>query len=318
MKAKAILCLSVLAMAGFVVLAQAAEGDAPAGRLGQPAPALQGLLWVKGQPVQFQRGKVYVVEFWATWCPPCRRSIPHLTELQKEFKDKGVTIIGISNEAIDVVRPFVKDMGNNMDYTVAVDVDGQASKNYMQAFGVRGIPHAFVIGKDGRLLWHGHPMAQMGSVIEKVLAGTFDVNSYAKEQQAAQAEQARLVKLYSGYFANVGQNKDEAAKIGQDILDTANNAQMLNAFAWRILTDVAEADRDLEAAHEAAARAVKLTDEKDASILDTYARALYELGKQYVNQAVTVQKKAVDMTSDAQAKEGLSKALERYKTATVQ
>lgn len=318
MKAKAILCLSVVALVGFVVLAQGAEGGAAAGKLGQPAGTLQGLQWVKGQPVQFQQGKVYVVEFWATWCPPCRASIPHLTELQKQFKDKGVTIVGISNEALDVVKPFVANMAEKMDYTVAIDADGQVSKKYMAAFGVQGIPHAFIVDKDGKLAWHGHPMAQMDGVLEKVLAGNFDSDAYAKQQEMAEAEQARLVKLYSGYFANVGQNKEEAAKIGQDILETSNNAQMLNAFAWRILTDVAETDRDLEAAHKAAAKAVKLTDEKDASILDTYALALYQLGKKYVGQAVTTQRRAVELTNDAQAKEGLSKTLERYEAATVE
>ena len=318
MKAKAIQCLSMVALVGFVVLAHGAEGGAPAGRLGQPAGSLQGLQWVKGEPVQLQQGKVYVVEFWATWCPPCRASIPHLTELQKQFKDKGVTIVGISNETADVVKPFVSNMAEKMDYTVAVDADGQVSKKYMAAFGIGGIPHAFIVDKDGKLAWHGHPMAQMDSVLERVLAGNFDLDAYAKQQEAAEADQARLMKLFSGYFANVGQNKEEAAKIGQDILDTSNHAQMLNAVAWRILTDVAEADRDLELAHKAAAKAVKLTEEKDASILDTYALALYELGKKYVSQAVTTQRKAVEMTSDVQAKEGLSKALERYESASVE
>ena len=76
---------------------QTRDGKATPG-LGQKAAPLEGLTYIKGDPIVFEAGKVYVVEFWATWCPPCRTSIPHLTEVQKQFKDKGVTVIGISNE----------------------------------------------------------------------------------------------------------------------------------------------------------------------------------------------------------------------------
>src|SRR5688572_28676628 len=64
---------------------------------GDPAAPLKIKEWVKGGPLDVHDGKnVYVVEFWATWCPPCRTSIPHLAELQKRFKNRGVVIVGIS------------------------------------------------------------------------------------------------------------------------------------------------------------------------------------------------------------------------------
>jgi len=61
-------------------------------KLGDKAASLDGLTYVKGEPVTFKEGKVYVVEFWATWCGPCKTSIPHLTEIQKKYKDKNVTV----------------------------------------------------------------------------------------------------------------------------------------------------------------------------------------------------------------------------------
>ena len=121
--------------------------------------------WVKGDPVDISSG-VYVVEFWATWCPPCRTSIPHLTEIQEKFRDRGVKIIGVSKEKLGTVEPFVEKMGDKMAYTVAID--GGVAKDYMGKYNIGGIPHAFVV-KEGKVAWHGHPMAGLGDAIEDAL-----------------------------------------------------------------------------------------------------------------------------------------------------
>src|SRR5436189_5204296 len=90
-----------------------------AARLGDPAAALTIKDWVKGKAVDVKDGKnIYVVEFWATWCGPCKVSIPHLTEMQAKFKDKGVVFVGISDEPLATVKPFVEKMAEKMDYTV--------------------------------------------------------------------------------------------------------------------------------------------------------------------------------------------------------
>ena len=121
--------------------------------------------WVKGEPVDVSSG-VHVVEFWATWCPPCLTSIPHLTELQEKFKDRGVNIIGVSDEELATVESFVEKMGDKMAYTVAID--GGISKDYIEKYNIGGIPHAFVV-KDGEIVWHGHPMAKLEAAIEDAL-----------------------------------------------------------------------------------------------------------------------------------------------------
>ncbi len=144
--------------------AQAKRGDA--------AAPLKIKEWVKGGPADPLDGKnIYVVEFWATWCPPCRVSIPHLTELQKRFKDKGVVFIGISDEAPATVKPFVAKMGERMNYLVACDDDRQTFGPYMEAFRHDGIPTAFVVDKSGKVVWDGHPMGGLEQAIESVLAG---------------------------------------------------------------------------------------------------------------------------------------------------
>ncbi len=184
---------------------------APALGVGDPAPALKVMQWYKGQPVPaFQPGHVYVVEFWATWCVPCKVSIPRLTALQKRYGDR-VTVIGVdvleaahSNEAIaKLAAPFVARMGDQMDYTVAGDgTDGFMHDHWLAAADQTGIPTAFVVMPDGRVGWFGHPNA-LEAVLPQVVAGTWDVAAErarrdtlaAAERPHAQAR-AQIIPLY--------------------------------------------------------------------------------------------------------------------------
>ncbi|MCL1910558.1 MAG: TlpA family protein disulfide reductase [Kiritimatiellaeota bacterium] len=123
----------------------------------KPAPALAVAQWMQGPEVQVTTGQVTVVEFWATWCPPCRTSIPHINEIYKKHKDSGLAVVGLSNEKPEVVKPFIEKQGGSMTYPVAISSKADYA-NYMEAWGIGGIPHAFVVGADGGVAWHGHPM----------------------------------------------------------------------------------------------------------------------------------------------------------------
>ncbi|HCN30713.1 MAG TPA: hypothetical protein DIT64_18705 [Verrucomicrobiales bacterium] len=109
------------------------------------------------------KGKAYVLEFWATWCPPCRTSIPHLNELYKKHKDKGLQIIGVTKEDRQTVRNFEKNIP--IEYTVAHDTYGKLSED----FQIKGIPHAMIVDKTGKIVWEGHPMSLPESQLEAVL-----------------------------------------------------------------------------------------------------------------------------------------------------
>lgn len=109
------------------------------------------------------KGKAYVLEFWATWCPPCRTSIPHLNEVYKKYKDKGLEIIGVTKEDRQTVRNFEKNIP--IEYTVAHDTYGKLNDE----FQIKGIPHAMIVDKSGKIVWEGHPMRLPESQLETVL-----------------------------------------------------------------------------------------------------------------------------------------------------
>lgn len=174
---------------------------------GEKVPELQVAKWIKGGPVKISAGggkSFYVIEFWATWCPPCKITIPHLTELQKKYADKNFVMVGISAEDEKTVTEFSAAQ-KQMDYNVGVDDAEKTSKAYLG--NESGIPVAFLVGNDGTLLWKGHPM-ELDKVIEAVLKGTFDLEIqkkvgvlHRKMQEAMQTE-----------------NADELAKLSEEVL----------------------------------------------------------------------------------------------------
>jgi thiol-disulfide isomerase/thioredoxin len=167
-------------------------------RVGSPAPEFKYSKWMKGTEItKFEKGKFYIVEFWATWCGPCKTSIPHLTELAHKYKGK-VNIIGMDgsesvpfgDEANKLVTDFLKEMGDKMDYNVAMDTqDKHMSTKWMQAAAQFGIPTAFIVDKDTKIAWIGHPM-EMDEPLTKILDGTFDSKEYVAKFSADQDKAA--------------------------------------------------------------------------------------------------------------------------------
>lgn len=91
------------------------------------------------------RGKVVIVNFWATWCPPCRKEMPDLQQIYQRFSERGLVVLAISDEPADTVKPFIAKQGYT--FPVLLDPDGKVKS----AFKVEGIPKTFVFGRDGKL-----------------------------------------------------------------------------------------------------------------------------------------------------------------------
>ena len=128
--------------------------------VGQTLPKLS-VQWLDKKPET--EGKPMIVEFWATWCPPCRSSIPHLNEIHAKYKDKGLQIVGITDEDRAKIKKFEKEVP--IEYAVALDANGK----YAKPFGIQGIPHAVLVDKTGKIVWEGHPMSLKESQIEELL-----------------------------------------------------------------------------------------------------------------------------------------------------
>jgi thiol-disulfide isomerase/thioredoxin len=109
-------------------------------------------------------GHPLLIEFWATWCPPCRASIAHLNDLNKKHHERGLEIVGISGEDKTVVERFRSR--TLMNYSVALDKNQALASE----FQVESIPHAWLLDKDGRIIWSGHPMELDEQIIANVLS----------------------------------------------------------------------------------------------------------------------------------------------------
>jgi thiol-disulfide isomerase/thioredoxin len=327
--------------------------DAPAPEpmtIGSPAPKPDIELFVRGEePKWFDGDKTYVVEFWATWCGPCRASMPHISDLADKYMDK-VVVVGVSDEKEEVVRKFLDtdEWKQKARYNLCTDPDRSTHRQYMEAAGQNGIPTAFVV-KGGTVQWIGHPMG-MDEPLEKIVGGSWDAAGYkaefeaeataARKQMQRRREIAKarkdgnwdaIVKMIDEDIAAAPEGQQAGLKmqkfmmlltdakmpekgyaVGREIFGSSkDDAMTLNQLAWFVLDDRRVEQRDIPFALEVAKQAVTASKGEDAAIMDTLARAWWESGDKA--KAVEWQKKAVEQ-AEGDAADELRSTLEKYQS----
>ncbi len=326
-----------IAFACAVVMLSAPAARGQSLRVGDAAPGLAGGEWVKGEAVAPEKGgQVCVIEFWATWCPPCKISLPALGALQDEYAAKGLVCVAVSDEPAGVVRPYVKELGERASFRVVAAPGGSINRSYLSAAGVRGIPYAFVVGHNGRIVWHGHPLDELDVVVKSVLDGkeieprgamksepkrpSSDGNTTDRHLEALRDaidredidEALQLVdKLLAPnpndrFFIDlklqllIKGKRDQAAafEYGRQVVDAnRSDPSILNELSWRFLTISDYGLRCPELAMYAAQVAQEASGGKRADIADTYARALYQAG--LLDEALKVQADAVRLARES-------------------
>lgn len=223
----------------LAVAIQSGWSDAQDLIIGSKAPKLQVKKFIKGEPVAgFEKGKIYVVELWATWCGPCRATIPHLTELQKEHKEVNIIGVAVLEEDPDEVSEFVEKMGDKMNYRVALDLvpdddasEGATVKNWMEAANRKGIPCSFVVNGDGLVAWIGHP-GELAEPLDLITRGKWDLVAEIRKAKEAKRFEEYLVQLRQ-LFGDAEENGDNRELL--KVLDAATKELPDRALQFTML-----------------------------------------------------------------------------------
>jgi thiol-disulfide isomerase/thioredoxin len=195
--------------------------------------------WIQGSaPKAWEPGKVYLLEFWATWCGPCCLAIPHVNELHKKYANKGLIVTGIDIEEDDKekVAGFVKKKGDGMSYNIAFSGKvGPFLTQWNKAFGLNGIPTTIVV-KDGKLLFIAHPMQLTDEIIEGILTGGSAQEKVISSIEAANAEKSKFESFWDAYIeANYNGDAEGITKAIDSIKEIAPDYSMLPMMNFNLL-----------------------------------------------------------------------------------
>lgn len=206
--------------------------------VGDAAPSIAELLWVRNGPhvidapgpvTSFEPGTIYVLDLWATWCGPCEGLFPHASELQEKFAKDNVRFIAISiweptkplgnySSYFERVQTYAQKHADIMRFDVAYEGDNAAiAAAYMRAANRVSIPSVFIVGRDGKVAWIGHPSMDLDRVLGAMVSGTFDP---VAEESAVQEREARRLSgmqaaarlqnhIHAGQFEDAVKSCDE-------------------------------------------------------------------------------------------------------------
>jgi len=231
--------------------------------------------WIKGRPVKIQPGtNIYAVIF----CTLSRAgdfALTNLCALQKDYQDRGLITIVVSDDAPETLRNFIQVRGGDINFTVAADdLARKTGSAYEHTFNVFMSPAAFVVGKDGNVLWYGHPLREgMGEVVDDIVNGRYDMKKTGKKMQAN--------LQMDTYLAMARQDDPQTARVGLIMLRTrTNDAPALCDLAFQIATAPGIVQRDADLANKALDRAAEISTTNTTDIIIDRAMLLFQTGKE--------------------------------------
>lgn len=254
------------------LLAMMLPGSSRGALIGDPAEPLNLQAWLKGPPAAVKPGtNIFLIEIWQTTGPASRAAITNLNRLQARFQDRGLVVIGVSDEPAEIIGRFLQQEGTNIQYRVAADQHRATAMAYMEPARQIGVPYAFIVGTNGALLWHGHVFAGLDRALDQIFAGTYDLGR-AQGLETADRQMEDYIAL-----ARRGDRRLPAA--GNALLaNRAGNFDLLCDLAFQISTDPRISARDFALAGRALDQAQNLAPTNSAHLLSYRAVWLFQAG----------------------------------------
>lgn len=293
-------------------------------RVGDAAPSLEVESWLHGEPLKlFEPGRVYVIEFWATWCGPCLANIPHLSEIARAYPGR-VEVVGATSpdrwgNSLDAVRKFIASKGPRLAYRVAWlpeftgptgDIGIHRNPWFRQA-GLESLPMAFVVDTRGRVAYIGDPLTLDGP-LRRILAGDWDLaaaNRRWEDSRRAEEQRQQLEQLLSA--GDVKPARWLAFRLVRH--ESGDDPRLMSLVAASIAGSPLKADpKLLDVAFEAAARSVSLTRRQSPGMLDVLARVQFLRGD--VSGAIETEESAIAL-SEGGMQEAQRKNLAEFRAA---
>ena len=326
----------------------AAAASAP--RVGGPAPVLAVGRWLKGKPVaEFERGKVYLIDIWAPWCGPCLGGMKGMSALQDRYANRGLVVIGLTGDddygaTLGKAESVLVARSGEIRYRIAWDHDRETYRRWMAVESVSGWPFCFVVNREGRIAYIGHPMF-LDAVMEPVMSGTWNLDSASTAYDHRLGSLERSAAFMTSYRANrydeartryaefqahdsvaaaqyatamfkmlrskLGR-RDEAEAFARSAMPLANVGTLVRMVESLLEPEPPATPRELDLALELASRARALADSMDAGTIATLAEVHFRRGE--IPQAIEIQTRALAVVP-AEFRPEFEQTLERYRAA---